>query len=149
MEDDLFLVTQTLKEKDRELGELKAFKRTREVREAVGKHLAEEMANFRDESGKQIKVLDRFIPEDKLYADIDISNEVLIRERVKSVLKDGLQAQEAIRRDLGYQGTPLHTVPEAQGGVGGGQNVVAQLQKTFKEAGPVAALSEFYKMSQG
>ncbi len=149
LEDDLFLATQAVRERDTELADLRSFKKQVVVKTAVGKYLAEELANFKDESGKQIKVLERFIPEEKLYADIDVTNEVLIRERVKSVLKDGLQAQEAVRKEFGFQGSPLHTIPEAEGGIGGGSNAAAQLKEIAQKEGLGAAMTEYLKISKG
>lgn len=146
LEDDVFVLSQSNKEKDTELADLRKFKKTVEVRTAVGKFLAEEKANFKDEAGKQINVLDRFISEEKLFADIDVSNEVLIRERVKSVLKDGLQAQEAVRKEFGFQGSPTHPVPEVNGGPGGNNNVVAQIKEITEKQGVEAGFDALLKL---
>jgi hypothetical protein len=146
-DDDLAILTETVKAKEAELSELRSFKKTTEIRTAIGKVLSEEKANFKNDKGEQITVVDRFIPEDKLYADIDVSNEVLLRERVKSVLKDGLQAQEAIRKELGFQGNQTHTIPEGQGGVGQDANLAAQLREISVKQGPAAAFDAILKLS--
>jgi hypothetical protein len=122
LEDDLKIATDALAERDRDLGELKKFKKTIEVKTAVEKVLAEERAAFKDDKGQVIKLIDRYIPADKLYADIDVSNEVLIRERVKTVLKDGL----------------THQIPESQGGVGQAANLASQLKEITQKQGVIA-----------
>lgn len=146
LEDDLTIASHALAERDSELKELRNFKKTVEVRTAVGKYIAEEKANFKNEKGEQIKLLERFIPEDKLYADIDISNEVLIRERVKSVLKDGLQMQEAVAKEFGFQGNAVHQIPEGKGGVGVGVPVSSQLKEVAQKQGLEAAMAKYLEL---
>jgi hypothetical protein len=149
LEDDLMIASESLKAKDTELNELRKFRKTVEVRNAVGKYVAEEKANFKDESGQPIKILDRFISEEKLFADIDVSNEVLIRERVKSVLKDGLQAQEAVRKEFGFQGSPTHPVPEGQGGPGQNTNLAAQIREIAQKQGVAAGFDALLRLEKG
>jgi hypothetical protein len=148
MEDDLKIATQSITEFQSEVSELRRFKKSIEVKDAIAKVLAEEKTNFKDAAGKPIVVIDDFIDSNKLYADIDVTNEVLVRERVKSVLKDGLQTQESMKKKFGFQGNPTHIVPESQGGFGGAVNPAAVLQEIVKKEGPVGAMSEYLKMKK-
>lgn len=121
-----------------------------ETRTAVDAVFNEARKNFKTEKGEAITVVDDFIDQGKLYADIsDPNNKVLIEQRAKEVLTGALQKQEAIKAKMGFQGAPTFPVHEGSEQPNGALNVAAQLQKVAKEAGPIAALSDYYKLTQG
>jgi hypothetical protein len=120
-----------------------------ETRTAVDTVFNEVRKNFKTEKGEPILVVDDFIDQGKLYADVsDPSNKVLLEERAKEVLTGALQKQEAIKTKMGFQGAPTFKVPEGSPNPGGPNNIAAQLQKVAKENGAGAALSEYYKLAQ-
>lgn len=121
-----------------------------EIKTSVDAVFSEVRKNFKDDKGKQLNVVDDFIDTSKLYADIsDPTNKVLLEQRAKEVLTGALQKQEAIIGKLGFQGAPVFTVPEGGTQPGGDTNIAATLKKVAQESGVNAALSDYYKLTQG
>jgi hypothetical protein len=104
--------------------------------------------NFKNDKGEVVTLVDDFIDSGKLYADVsDLSNEVLLKERVDTVLKDAFQKQESIKAKFGFQGNTTHGVPE--GGQGGaGVTAIAQLKTIAEKEGLEQAVAEYFKLQK-
>lgn len=144
LENDYKLTKELLETTQKTLREKEAFERSVKVKEAVGRIFAEERKNFKGQDGKDIQVLDRFINarEAELFADVDVSNEALIRERAKSVLTSALADQEAVKKEFGFQGNVAPPVPENNGfNSGSPVNVSELMQKHGPEYAMAAVLA--------
>lgn len=68
--------------------------------------------NFKDEKGKGIKIADDFIDNNKLFAELDLSNELLVQQRIDGVLKEAYDKQAKLVATLGIPGFTPPSVPE-------------------------------------
>lgn len=118
-----------------------------QVRTAVDSVFDEVRKNFKNDKGEVLTVLPSLIDKAKLYADIsDPTNKVLLEQRAKEVLTEGLQKQEAFKAELGFQGATTVKVLEGSLNPGGENNVAAQLKEIATKQGPVAALDKYFEL---
>lgn len=143
--DELKLVSALQKDTENKLKEALKEIKGNKVKASVDSVLTEVRANFKDDKGQVLTVLDEFIDKGKLYADVsDPDNKVLLEQRANEVLKGALQQQEALKAKFGFQGAQTFKVPEGNPNPGGVNNLAAELKTIAQKEGPVAALSEWF-----
>lgn len=134
------VVAQTLAElkkrdEDRE-AELKQIR----TQNKMDKALKKAIEGFKDDKGNLITVADHFIDKTSLYAVSDLSNEILLEEVAKKVLVEAAAKQSEIMKQLGYQGGPVHLIPEG-GDKAKSMTTAPDFQKIIKEQGVEAAFA--------
>lgn len=150
LEDEHKLMSTLYKDAQDKLKEAEKENKGFKIKTVVDKHFAEIRKNFKNEKGEALTVLDDFIDTGKLYADIsDLNNEVLLKERAETVLKDAFQKTEAIKQKFGFQGATTPTIPESQGGVGQTVGVAAQLKEITQKQGIVSGMDAYLAAKKG
>ncbi len=132
----------TLTETKKELSRLKAEK-------AVEKIFAKELAEFKDEEGKDAKVHNDFIDLSKLLDGIaDVTDETVLTEKVKLALKDGYLKQEKIKASLGFPGAKIPSNSQEKKSPASNDSKL-DIQKIMAEQGPAAAVAAWRSLKQG
>lgn len=125
----------TLTAAQKEVQRLKAEK-------VIGKLFEKERAELKDTNGKPIKLADRVIDYDKLYDVADLTNETVLKEKIKTVLSEGLTKQTEFLRDVGFQGAALPKTPEA--GTETSAAPVNNIKEIMEKQGAVAAIAAMH-----
>jgi hypothetical protein len=91
----------------------------------LGRKVEELSKAYTTADGKKVKIAEKFINKDELYKAIDVTNDVLVQDRIKRVLDTAFTDQVNFIKDLGLpEGVPLHGVPQGEGAPGSNKGYV-------------------------
>lgn len=115
---------------------------------SVSKLLEKHLAEFTDEQGKKVTIVDSFIDVDKLLDGVvSVTDETVLTEKIKQALKDGYTRQEELKAKLGFPGakvpgtTPSGTTPTTA-------TSLKDIATIMKEQGPAAAIAAARSLSK-
>ena len=135
MEDELAEAKRVADDLSKELKDLKKEGEQRKMQDALIPKLKTAMEEFKDKDGKPIKLVDDFIPYDKLYKQIDVENEALVNDRLAQVLNEALSKQVDFQKRTGMEisGNPVHQTGENGDRHFSGEKAL-DIEKYFKSA---------------
>lgn len=153
LEDEFAIMAATLKEKDKAYKELERTVKATKIEHTLSTKAQQAMSQFKTPEGQAVKISERFLDKKELFKDIDLSNEVLIQERVNNIVKAAYENQAAFMKEIGLDGTPIHKVNLGEGQFGSGKAldtgaVKAVLQKQNGSLDAAAQALTLYEQAQ-
>ncbi len=96
---------------------------------------------FKDSTGKVVKLAEHFIDYDGLYSGItDLSNEAVLTEKISQALKTAHEKQAKVLETIGFQGAPVIKTPENQQRGNLNPDLVKQAQELMSKGKNAEAL---------
>lgn len=121
LEDEYAIMAATVKEKDKAYKELERQVKFTKIENTLGNKAKDAIAQFKTPEGQTVKISERFLDKKELFKDIDLSNELLIQERVNNIVKTAFENQSAFMKEIGLDGTPIHKVNLGESQFGSGK----------------------------
>ena len=140
-----------LKETDKQLKEALAKNARFEMASTLKPSLEKAIKEWKDKDGNPKTIADKFIEQfkDELYKPLDLTSEVMVNERITTVLKGAEQAQDTLLSELGQAGIigkehTVHKVDTGGGHFAGNQNPdsAAVFEKVRTSGGSIDSVAE-------
>ncbi len=123
LQDELAIKEVTTRELNKKVRDLEGTITSMKMESTVGAKATEAAKSYKTPDGKTVKLSDKFIDKKELFKPIDLSSDVVVQDRVQSVLKAAYESQVAFMKEVGmeFQGQPVHAVKTGEGVFGSGK----------------------------
>lgn len=148
LQDELAITMAAHKEALKKTKELEGQLKATKMESVLGRKIEEAAKTYKTPDGANVKISDRFIDKKALYADIDLGSDLLIQDRLNTVLKSAYENQTAFMKELGLDGTPVHKVTVGDSTFGSGKALDTSAVKAVldKQSGSLDAAARALTM---
>ena len=142
LEDEHAILKEANKSKDKELSELRKALNREKNGKKINDLLLKELSEFRNEEGKNVKLIDAFVNKDKLIDSLaDVADDTVVTEKIRQALKESYVKQEEMKAAFGITGAIVPRTPGDLKTPKSSTGSPSEVIEVLKEHGPLAALA--------